>query len=142
MHRYQQNDRLFLEPTLTDREGRSLCSECGAAQPSDPKKDPYLYHITLGSMKPSRENIRSSSRSHSSHRGKENGATVSPSRSRKSYDPSKLAYAKLNERIDDLFWRKGLHSTHTRFLPPKMIPGSPHIKRHPSRSMALVDHLI
>ncbi|XP_050721684.1 uncharacterized protein LOC127001307 [Eriocheir sinensis] len=142
LHRYQQNDRLFLEPTLTDREGRSLCSECGAAQPKNPERDPYVYHITLGDMKPSHERTHGASRGHSSHKGKENGAASLSKSRKKSSDASKHIYAKLNDSIDDIFWNKGVHSTFSTSSPQTKVLRSLHSKRHPSRSMALVDYLV
>lgn len=57
-------------------------------------------------------------------------------------DTSKHVFAKLNRSIDNIFpGRSGLHFR-PRAADELRYQGHSHSKRHPSKSMALVDHLV
>ncbi|KAK8398302.1 hypothetical protein O3P69_003891 [Scylla paramamosain] len=139
LHHYQQNERLFLEPTITNRKGQSLCVECSAPQPRDPHQEPYLYHITLGGLKTNADKRHSTaSVNQFSNRGKVNNR-VSNMKSKKI---SADMYARLNDRIDNILGRRDIHSTFSRHSAPLNSPIPSYSKRSPSRSMALMDHII
>lgn len=144
LHHYQQNDRLFLEPTITNRKGQSVCGECGAAEPKDPQREPYLYHITLGGLKTNagEERHDSTSFNHFSSKNKENNSIYKMKSTKMLNDKSKFLYAKLNDSIDNILGGKDLHSAFSRPSAPISYPIPMYSKRNPSRSMALMDHLI
>ncbi|XP_045132574.1 uncharacterized protein LOC123516896 isoform X1 [Portunus trituberculatus] len=140
LHRYQQNERLFLEPTIVNRKGQSLCAECSAPQPRNPHREPYLYHITLGGLKTNGDKrLGTASINGFSNWGKENNRVSNMKSKKVSADKSRFVYAKLNDRIDNVLGGKNLHSEHSAQLSS---PISSYTKRPPSRSMALMDHII
>ncbi|XP_069981243.1 uncharacterized protein [Penaeus vannamei] len=149
VHHYLQNDRLYLEPTLTNKEGRSICAECGAPKPLDPKTDPYLYHVTLGGLKKTEDkSVQNDDKEnddryyHQSGRVTHQGTNSKIHPGRTPGDTSKHVFAKLNRSIDNIFpGRSALHFR-PRAADQLRYQGHLHSKRHPSKSMALVDHLV
>lgn len=146
VHRYQQNDRLFLEPTLTDDVGRSVCGECGAPEPADSEKDPYLYHITLGGFQDDEDHQitgdhRKSALKNQPIKSKnvKFSAAIPPRKS--SGDTSKHIYAKLNRNVNNILPGKSGFSVRPRSASWTRL-AAPHTRRPPGKSMALIDHLI
>ncbi|KAK7078131.1 hypothetical protein SK128_009059 [Halocaridina rubra] len=147
VHHYIQNDRLFLEPTVTDEDGSSLCSECGAPKPENPLKDPYLYHITLGSLR-NRERIGKENRERNFRdllpltKNRNSNIILPKSSSKLPGDSSKHIYTKLNRNIGNIFPRSSHYQPRPYMTSELRYNIDPHVKRHPSKSMALIDHLV
>lgn len=137
VHHYLQNERLFLEPTLTNRKGQSVCVQCGSCQPSDPVKDPFLYHITLGEMKNFAEPIDKSMKLADS--ASEIGTNYHPSK--RPGDQSKHLYATLNKAVGSILPGSSGYKLHPRVVDKIKYGNICQTKRHPNRSMALLDHL-
>ncbi|XP_045606729.2 uncharacterized protein [Procambarus clarkii] len=137
VHHYLQNERLFLEPTLTNRKGQSVCVQCGSCQPSDPVKDPFLYHITLGEMKNFAEPIDKSMKLADS--ASEIGTNYHPSK--RPGDQSKHLYATLNKAVGSILPGSSGYKLHPRVVDKIKYGNISQTKRHPNRSMALLDHL-
>ncbi|XP_042241943.1 uncharacterized protein LOC121879390 isoform X2 [Homarus americanus] len=147
IHCYLQNERLFLEPTITDRKGQSVCRECGAPQHTDPDKNPYLYHITLGGVKDSNNGMGPIEKQEKVWKNKPNSTEPG----KKIYnqtsedlpgDTSKHIFAKLNKNINNILPGGSGYSLRPWAADKLRYCGDPHSKRHPSRSMALLDHII
>lgn len=147
IHRYLQNDRLFLEPTVMDIEGRSVCVECGKPQPTDPEQDPFLYHITLGGMDKSGlgQNKDEKAWRYQPRVGftsKKADKHINHQKSKKSSgDTSKHIFARLNKNINNIFPSGSGYSLRP-WAASKLKYFDPHVKRHPSKSMALIDHIV
>ncbi|KAK4296895.1 hypothetical protein Pmani_030652 [Petrolisthes manimaculis] len=146
VHRYKQNDRLFLEPTVTDDVGRSVCGECGAPEPSDPEQDPFLYHITLGDMQDNEDSHATGGHKSTALKNQpiksKNVHFTAPIPSRKSSgDTSKHIYAKLNRNVNNILPGKSGFSLRPRSASWSRLAAA-HTKRPPGKSMALIDHLI
>ncbi|XP_064080185.1 uncharacterized protein LOC135197146 [Macrobrachium nipponense] len=148
VHRYLQNNRLFLEPALTDEDGSSLCSECGAPKPDDPNRDPYLYHITLGGLhnkdKYLKENINMTYRDVLSNRNRSQRTSYSArdSTEKPTRETSRHAFAKLNRNVHNILPLNSHYHLQPHLADELRYRVNPHSRRHPSRSMALVDHLL
>lgn len=142
-----------MEPTITNREGRSLCAECGAPQPADPKRDPYLYHVTLGGMKKTdaTKTVLSNDKENDHKYYQQSERLMSHQGSSKDKinlvktpgDTSKHVFAKLNRSIDNIFpGRSVQYIRRPKAADELRYQCHLHSKRHPSKSMALVDHLL
>lgn len=143
LHHYQQNERLFLEPTITNRKGQSLCVDCSAPQPRNPHREPYLYHITLGGLNANPDKRHgTASISRFSNKDKENNRVSNMKSKSLSPDKCKFVYAKLNDKIDNILSKNDIHSTFSRHSTSLTSPIPSYSKRPPSRSMALMDHII
>lgn len=148
IHRYLQNERLFLEPTVMDIEGRSVCVECGEPQPTDPDQDPFLYHITLGGMNggglgQNKDKKAWTYQPKIGFTSKKADKYNTYQRIKKSSgDTSKHIYTKLNKNINNILPSGPGYFLHP-WSPSKLrYCADPHVKRHPSKSMALVDHIV
>ena len=120
-----------------------MCGECGASQPRDTQTDPYLYHITLGALKTNTDKTpASASIQRLSNRSKENNRVCNMKSKKLLNDKSKFLYAKLNDSIDNILVRKGIHSAFSRSSAPLNYPIHAYTKRQPTKSMALIDHII